>query len=107
MSADNRTLDPTEVRLSRPFFVLLTVVHARASIRHFRTENQDYEMARKTPSAKSARGKTARPIFDSIRKPNAPPGHPLSRSKPDEVARPAGRKAKHKRQPEISGDDDN
>ena len=55
-------------------------------------------MARKTPSLKR---KSERPIFDSIRKPNAPPGQPLSRSKPDEVARPAGRKAKHKRPPEF------
>jgi len=62
-------------------------------------------MARKTSAQKSAREKSGRPIFDSIRKPNAPPGHPLSRSKPDEVARPAGRKAKHKRPPGIPGDD--
>jgi hypothetical protein len=47
-----------------------------------------------------------RPIFDTIRKPLAPPGHPLSRSKPDEVARPAGRKAKHKERPQISIDDE-
>ena len=47
-----------------------------------------------------------RPVFDSIRKPTAPPGHPLSRAKPDEVARPAGRKAKHKRRPEAGGDED-
>lgn len=37
-----------------------------------------------------------RPIFDSIRKPLAPPGHPMAHAKPDEKARPAGRKAKHK-----------
>ncbi len=48
----------------------------------------------------------ARPVFDSIRKPTAPPGHPLSRAKPDELARPAGRKAKHKRPPEVGGDND-
>ena len=47
----------------------------------------------------------ARPVFDSIRKPNAPPGHPLSRAKPDEVARPAMRKAKHKRPPDTSTDE--
>ncbi len=46
--------------------------------------------------------KSERPVFDSIRKPNAPPGHPLSRAKPDEVARPAMRKAKHKRPPVAS-----
>lgn len=36
-------------------------------------------------------------IFSSLRKPVAPPGHPLTQAKPDEKARPAGRKAKHKR----------
>ena len=39
-------------------------------------------------------------IFSSLRKPVAPPGHPLTQAKPDEKARPAGRKAKHKRRPE-------
>jgi hypothetical protein len=39
-------------------------------------------------------------VFESIRKPNAPPGHPLTRAKPDEKARPAGRKAKHKVPPD-------
>jgi hypothetical protein len=48
--------------------------------------------------------KQARPVFDSIRKPVAPPGHALSRAKPDEVARPAQRKAKHKRRPDLSED---
>ncbi len=42
----------------------------------------------------------ARPVFDAIRKPLAPPGHPLSRAKPEERAHPAERKAKHKRPPE-------
>lgn len=41
----------------------------------------------------------ARPVFDSIRKPAAPPGHPLTRAKPEERAHPAERKAKHKRPP--------
>ena len=61
-------------------------------------------MARKGSPQKKKQG--ARPVFDSIRKPNAPPGHPLSRAKPDEVARPAMRKAKHKRPPESSGGDE-
>ena len=61
-------------------------------------------MARKSSSAKG-KGKSLRPLFDNIRKPIAPPGHPLSRSKPDEVARPAGRKAKHKRRPEVTEDE--
>jgi hypothetical protein len=49
------------------------------------------------------RGKKAveRPAFDSIRKPLAPPGRPLSQAKPVERARPAMRKAKHKRPPDV------
>ena len=43
-------------------------------------------MPRKASPRKSKK-RTATPVFDSIRKPNAPPGHPLSRAKPDEVAR--------------------
>jgi hypothetical protein len=58
-------------------------------------------MSRKSTSGKS-KGKSSRPLFDTIRKPVAPPGHPLSRAKPDEVARPAGRKAKHKRPAGVS-----
>jgi hypothetical protein len=61
---------------------------------------------KKNSSQKAGKKSPARPVFDSIRKPNAPPGHPLSRSKPDEVARPAGRKAKHKQRPELPGDED-
>jgi hypothetical protein len=63
-------------------------------------------MARKTSTGKGLKGKQSRPIFESIRKPNAPPGHPLTRAKPDEIARPAGRKAKHKRPPEIATEED-
>lgn len=48
----------------------------------------------------------ARPVFDSIRKPVAPPGHPLSHAKPEEVARPAQRKAKHKQRPDTTEDDE-
>lgn len=61
-------------------------------------------MAKKSSPRKSK--KSARLVFDSIRKPNAPPGHPLSRAKPDEVARPAMRKAKHKRRPDTSSDEE-
>jgi hypothetical protein len=53
----------------------------------------------KTNSRKQARKTQARPVFSSLRKPNAPPGHPLSRAKPEERAHPAERKAKHKRAP--------
>ncbi|HEY8223754.1 MAG TPA: hypothetical protein VIG25_00665 [Pyrinomonadaceae bacterium] len=63
-------------------------------------------MARKRSTRKNNKPQPARPIFDSIRKPTAPPGHPLSRAKPDEIARPAGRKAKHKTRPEQSMDED-
>jgi len=62
-------------------------------------------MNRKTSTQKNDK-RTARPIFDTIRKPTAPPGHPLSRAKPDEVARPAGRKAKHKTRPSTDQDED-
>jgi hypothetical protein len=48
----------------------------------------------------------ARVIFESIRKPAAPPGHPLSHAKPEEKAWPAGRKAKHKQKPELLVDED-
>jgi hypothetical protein len=47
-----------------------------------------------------------RPVFDSIRKPVAPPGHPINQAKPEERAHPAERKAKHKRPPRDGGDDD-
>jgi hypothetical protein len=57
-------------------------------------------MARRSSPPKTKRAQ-ARPVFDSIRKPVAPPGHPLSRAKPDDVARPAQRKAKHKRRAEA------
>jgi hypothetical protein len=62
-------------------------------------------MARRGSPPKAKRAQ-ARVVFDSIRKPVAPPGHPLSRAKPDEVARPAQRKAKHKRRPEESDGED-
>jgi hypothetical protein len=51
-------------------------------------------------SRKKANAKLERPIFEGIRKPLAPPGHPMSHAKPEEKANPAGRKAKHKRRPE-------
>jgi hypothetical protein len=39
-----------------------------------------------------------RPIFDSIRKPTAPPGQKIGKDKPEVKAHPARRKAKHKKQ---------
>ncbi len=58
------------------------------------------EMVTKSILGKTSRKKVRQPIFEGIRKPLAPPGHPLSHAKPDAKARPAGRKAKHKRKPE-------
>jgi hypothetical protein len=52
-----------------------------------------------TTISKNSKKRQERQIFDSIRKPGAPPGHPIANAKPDEKARPAGRKAKHKRRP--------
>ncbi len=53
---------------------------------------------------KSSRSKSRKrkSIIDSIRRPLAPPGHPLTQAKPagKARARPAGRKAKHKQRPE-------
>ena len=40
---------------------------------------------------------SARPVFDTIRKPVVPPGHPFKQAKPEDRAHPAERKAKHKR----------
>jgi hypothetical protein len=42
-----------------------------------------------------------RPVFDSIRKPTAPPGQKFGGSRPDEKVLPSGRKAKHKKGPEA------
>ena len=41
--------------------------------------------------------KPERPIFDSIRKPTAPPGQKIGSDKPDEKVYPAQRKIKHKK----------
>lgn len=53
----------------------------------------------KKSDQKGGKKAAGRPVFDSIRKPVAPPGHPLGHAKPEERARPAMRKAKHKRPP--------
>lgn len=60
----------------------------------------------KTNAKKRAKGQPARPVFDSLRKPVAPPGHALTRAKPEERAHPAERKAKHKRPPGDGEDSD-
>jgi hypothetical protein len=59
----------------------------------------------KKSETKASKSKNERAVFSSIRKPQAPPGHPLSQAKPEERAHPAGRKAKHK-QPPKAGDVD-
>jgi hypothetical protein len=53
-------------------------------------------MAKKSSAIRKSKKET-RPVFEGIRKPLAPPGHPMSHAKPEEKARPALRKAKHKR----------
>ena len=41
--------------------------------------------------------KPERPIFDSIRKPIAPPSRKIGKDKPEEKINPAQRKIKHKK----------
>lgn len=47
--------------------------------------------------------KEERPVFDSIRKPTAPPGHKFGGDKPEEKIHPAGRKVKHKKPKDAEG----
>lgn len=42
--------------------------------------------------------KKERSVFDSIRKPVAPPSKKMGKNKPDEKVLPSRRKAKHKKQ---------
>jgi hypothetical protein len=58
----------------------------------------------KKSSPKPSRRGDERPVFDSIRKPAAPPGHPINRAKPEERAHPAERKVKHKHRPDDGGE---
>jgi len=41
-----------------------------------------------------------RPVFDSIRKPTAPPGRKFGGETPEEKRRPSLRKVKHKKDPD-------
>ena len=41
-----------------------------------------------------------RPVFDSIRKPTAPPGHRFGGDSPEEKLHPSLRKIKHKKDPD-------
>ena len=45
---------------------------------------------------KKRKKKKEMPVFDSIRKPTAPPSRKFGDPKPEERIHPAGRKAKHK-----------
>jgi len=45
--------------------------------------------------------KPERPIFDSIRKPTAPPSQKIGKAKPDEKARPSRRKIKHRKSEDL------
>jgi hypothetical protein len=51
-------------------------------------------------SSRSKKRRQKKSIIGSIRRPLAPPGHPIEHAKPEEKASPARRKAKHKRRPE-------
>jgi hypothetical protein len=44
-----------------------------------------------------------RPVFDSIRKPTAPPSQKFGKDKPEERIHPTLRKRKHKRRDESDG----
>jgi hypothetical protein len=59
----------------------------------------------KKADRKPSKAKSERPISSTLRKPQAPPGHPLSQAKPEARAHPAGRTAKHKQRP-VTGDGD-
>jgi len=45
--------------------------------------------------------KPERPVFDSIRKPTAPPSQKFGSHKPEEKADPARRKTKHKKKEDL------
>ena len=50
---------------------------------------------------KKAKKTTAQPIFDSIRKPIAPPTQKIGENKPEEKAHPSRRKVKHKKSDDL------
>jgi hypothetical protein len=60
----------------------------------------------KKSERKASKAKNERPLFSTLRKPQAPPGHPLSQARPEERAHPAGRKAKHKQRPTTGNRDE-
>jgi hypothetical protein len=56
-------------------------------------------------SSRSKKRRRQKSIIGSIRRPLAPPGHPIEHAKPEEKANPAGRKAKHKRRAATDTED--
>jgi hypothetical protein len=46
--------------------------------------------------------KNERPVFDSIRKPTAPPTRKFGTQKPEQKVHPAERKTKHKKKTDIN-----
>ena len=55
--------------------------------------------------AKPKKRSEKRPVFDSIRKPTAPPGHTFEAEKLEEKHMPSQRKAKHKKKPESEAEE--
>ena len=53
-------------------------------------------------SSEKKKKKPARPIFDAIRKPVAPPSRKIGTSQSAEKLLPSGRKSKHKKKEDIS-----
>lgn len=51
--------------------------------------------------SKKRKKKPERPIFDTIRKPTAPPGQKFGKDKPEEKIHPSKRKVKHKKKSEL------
>jgi len=45
--------------------------------------------------------KDERPVFESIRKPTAPPSQKFGNAKPEEKANPSRRKTKHKKKEDL------
>jgi hypothetical protein len=52
-------------------------------------------------AAKGSKNKPKRLIFDSVRKPTAPPSQSIGKEKPEEKVHPAARKLKHKKKLEL------
>lgn len=53
------------------------------------------------PAKKKAK-RVERPVFDSIRKPTAPPSRKIGMDQAEEKRLPSLRKAKHKKEPDLS-----